>query len=307
MPILAEADLVALLATPGRTLAPAADARIVTKRSWAPRAAQDEMGLPFSSTANTTVWRIRPERVQARSVVPVFPCTWPRSEGRRLLSVPLTPATASEPTKALRIDGSFAAALITPTSVSAVSRSRLESPEPSTMRTPCDGDPGVAHRGDHEPAAACRRARLPRRGGELLEEHLGVEVVALVVHVANHQRERVGDVGGERHGGPRRDPEPGPPADRDAVADESVAKGACGEQGRRERGPAARAVDDERRERWRLAAGEVRLPAGSAALRVVERLVATDPPAHREDAPARGSSPRAGRGPPSRASGRRSP
>ena len=113
----------------------------MTNRSWAARAAQDETGLPFSSTANATLPPIRPESVQARSVVPVFPFTFPRSAGSRLLSVPLTPATASEPTKAARIAGSVAPARSTPTSASAVRRSRLESPEPSTMRTPSTGMP----------------------------------------------------------------------------------------------------------------------------------------------------------------------
>ena len=113
----------------------------MTNRSCADRAAHGETGLPFSSTANATVVRMRPESVQARSVVPVFPFTWPRSVGRRSLSVPLMPATASEPTKAARIVGSVAPALITPTSAAAVSRSRLESPEPSTMRTPVTGMP----------------------------------------------------------------------------------------------------------------------------------------------------------------------
>ena len=123
--------------------------------------------------------------MQARSVVPVFPCTWPRSEGRRLLSVPLTPATASEPMKALRIDGSFARR--SDHADERVSREAIEAREPRAVHhaDAGDGDPGVAHRGDDEPAAACRRARLPRRRGELLEEHLRVEVVALVVHVAD--------------------------------------------------------------------------------------------------------------------------
>ena len=126
--------------------------------------------------------------------MPVFPCTWPRSEGRRLLSVPLTPATASEPTKALRIDGSFAAALITPTSVSAVRRSRLESPEPSTMRTPATGIPASRIEAITSRPPPADVPGFPAAAGELLEEHLGIEVVALVVHVANDQRERVGDV-----------------------------------------------------------------------------------------------------------------
>ena len=73
--------------------------------------------------------------------MPVLPFTWPRSAGRRRLSVPLTPATASEPMNAALIVGSVAPASMTPTSVSAVRRSRLESPEPSTMRTPSTGIP----------------------------------------------------------------------------------------------------------------------------------------------------------------------
>ena len=79
--------------------------------------------------------------MQARFVVPVLPFTWPRSAGSRLLSVPLIPATASEPTNDDLIVGSVAPARITPTSALAVSRSRLERPDPSTMRTPSTGIP----------------------------------------------------------------------------------------------------------------------------------------------------------------------
>ena len=168
------------------------------------------------------------------------------------------------------------------------------------MRTPSTGMPGVAHRRDDEPAAARRRPDLARRGGELLEQHLGVEVVALVVHVADDRRP-AGRRRRRRATPPSSGatPRPGPPDDRDAAADERVAERPRGEQRRRERRPAAGAVDDEGRERRRLAADEVRLPARGAPLRVVERLVAEDASRSPSGSRARGSSPRGGRGRPS--------
>ena len=78
-------------------------------------------------------------------------------------------------------------------------------------------------------------------------------------------------------------PRPGPAGDRDALADERLRKCAGRKERRRERGPALRAIDDEGRERRRLAADEVLLPARGAALRVVERLVAEYSSAHRAD------------------------
>ena len=155
------------------------------------------------------------------------------------------------------------------------------------MRTPATGIPAsrIAAITSRPPPAEV--PTFPAAAGELLEEHLGVEVVALVVHAADRParagRRRRRRARSRRRG---RDAEPGPAGDRDAAADERLAEGARREQRRRERRPAAGAVDDERRERRRLAADEVRLPAGGPALRVVERLVAEDPPGHRADATA---------------------
>ena len=123
----------------------------MTKRSWADRAAHEETGLPFSSTANTTSLRIRPDSVQARSVVPVLPFTWPRSAGRRWLSVPLTPATASEPMNAALIDGSVAPA--SDHADERVGREAIEAREPGAVdhADTLDRDSRLAHRRDHDP------------------------------------------------------------------------------------------------------------------------------------------------------------
>ena len=199
VPILGEAELEALLAGEPlgrrrRQRPGVAPARIVTNLSWAERAAHDETGFPFSSTANTTSLRMTPESVQARLVVPVLPFTCPRSAGRRRLSVPLTPATASEPTNAALIAGSVA-----PACDDADERGggeAIEAREPGAIddADAVDRDSGLPHRRDHEPPAARRRSDLAVGGGKLLEQHLGVEVVALVIHVADDRGEGVGDV-----------------------------------------------------------------------------------------------------------------
>ena len=97
-----------------------------------------------------------------------------------------------------------------------------------------------------------------------------------MVHVADDRRERVGDIRCQRRRGQRSDAEARSTDDGDAAAGERLAEGPRGEKRRRERRPAAGAVDDECRERRRLTADEVVLPPGCAALAVVERLVAED-------------------------------
>ena len=174
-------------------------ARIVTNRSWAARAAHDETGLPFSSTANTTVLRIRPDSVQARSVVPVLPFTWPRSAGRRSAERPAHAGDGQRadergPDRRVRRAGPDHAD-------ERVGREAIEAREPGAVdhADALDRDPRLAHRRDHEPRRRPPTCpTLPAAAGELLEQHLGVEVVALVVHVADDRRERVGDVRGER-------------------------------------------------------------------------------------------------------------
>ena len=193
------------------------------------------------------------------------------------------PATASDPTKASRTSGSVAPARITPTSASAVRRSRLERPEPSTMRTPPTGMPGLAHRRDHDPAAADGRPDPARRGDQLLEEHLGIEVVALVVHPPDDLRQGVGHVRCEGDGGVRRDAEARSSRDRDAVPRQRIPERPRSEKRRGEGRPPLGAIDDEGRQRRGLAADEVALPPCRATLCVVERLVAEHPPVHRPD------------------------
>ena len=125
----------------------------------------------------------------------------------------------------------------------------------------------------------------PQPGAELLEDHLGREVVALVVHEAQDEVERHGlDRGqwnrvGLGHAGQRT------ARDRDPRPQERLSEGQSG----RERGLAgqisliAPAVDDERRQSRRLGEEEVRLPARPGPPRVEERLVADDVPAHAPD------------------------
>ena len=105
VPILGEADLrrcsPGLVARRAGSSAAGVAARIVTNRSCAARAAQDETGLPFSSTANATVVPDHAgERAGEVGRARLSPHL-PRRAGSRLLSVPLMPATASDPTKAL--------------------------------------------------------------------------------------------------------------------------------------------------------------------------------------------------------------
>ena len=76
-------------------------------------------------------------------VVPVLPRTFQRSAGRRSRSVPLRPATASEARNGPRTFGLCSAAAITSTSAVVVSRSRLERPEPSAIRTPVVSTPAA--------------------------------------------------------------------------------------------------------------------------------------------------------------------
>ena len=185
--------------------------------------------------------------MQARSVVPVLPFTWPRSAGRRRLSVPLTPATASEPTNAdLDRRSPSRPSAMTPTSASAVRRSRLESPDPSTIRTPSTGMPAsriVAITSRPPPADV---PTLPVGCGKLLEQHLGVEVVALVIHVADDRGERVGDVRCQRHRiASGATPRPGASDDRDAATGERLAERSA-RRAAAARAPASRARDRRR-------------------------------------------------------------
>ena len=90
------------------------------------------------------------------------------------------PASASN--SAGRRSGSSHAAWRSATSAAAVSRSSSERPEPSTMRTPASGIPLGRERRATTARAGGGRARAATAAPELLQQHLGGEVVALAVH-----------------------------------------------------------------------------------------------------------------------------
>ncbi len=161
-------------------------------------------------------------------------------------------------------------------------RQPVERREPRPVDDPdaAHGDPCRAHLREHDPRAAGGRAHAAVERPQVLEQHLRDEVVAVAVHLADDRREPRRAVDGDRHGPARGAPERVPADDGDAPRDERVPERAGGEERRGQRGPPVRAVDDERGERRRLAAHEVPLPAGSAADRVVGRLVAADASGH---------------------------
>ena len=169
VPVLAEADAEgAARYPPVVTSTPGAEARVVTKRSCAALAAQDETGLPFSSTANATVLPSRPDSEQAMFVVPVLPFNRPRSGGSRLRSVPFLPATASESTND-RADGGVGDGCADHPD----ERLRREPVEARQARAvddanPCDWDPRLPHRRDDDPASPGRRADLPAAAASCL-------------------------------------------------------------------------------------------------------------------------------------------
>ncbi len=90
-------------------------------------------------------------------------------------------------------------------------------------------DAGRRHRRHHEPRAGGGRAVPAVERSELLEDHLGGEVVAVRVHRADDRAERGRAVDGERLDGVRRGPEPRRAGDPDAPGDEL----GCGGAGRR--------------------------------------------------------------------------
>ena len=152
-----------------------------------------------------------------------------------------------------------------------------------------------------EPLAAVERA-------ELLHEHLGGVVVALAAHEPDDVRERLGEVACERQAHRREHAAPRAAGDRHARRLERLPE----ERRRGERGvggrpsPVAPAVDDERRERRRLADVEARPPAGRR--RAARRTRTRRRSRHRRRGgfPRRPPRRRARPGRPARASGRRS-
>ena len=166
-----------------------------------------------------------------------------------------------------------------PTSASTVWRSSRDRPDAVDDPDAGERDPGVPQGLVHDGRAGAGRALAAVDGAEVLEEHLGAEVVALAVDGAQEVLQRGRQVPRE-HGvlrrGASRD---GRAGHRDARAPQCVAEEHGGGERGRLRGPPSelRAVDDQRRERRRLADEVARLPAGRRAARVVEGLVADDP------------------------------
>ena len=180
--------------------------------------------------------------------------------------------------------GSFQIRTSSAVSSRAVTRSSRESPEPSAMCTPGHRDAVRGQVALRHGGAGRGRAEPERPVADRLQHHLGGEVVAPVVHELEDLRQRLRV--------DRRDRDrarPGGPCDRAAGADPArvqepveVGRGGQGRIGDETVVP-RRAVDDERRERRRLDAGEGREPAGRDALVVEGRGVADDPARHVPD------------------------
>ena len=207
------------------------------------------------------------------------------SVGRRARSVPLRPATASEPTNASRIPGFSSPARMTAASVRAVIRSSDDRPEPSTSRTPAVG---MSAARISAITTAAPRALVPTRPSSVprcLRSISAVKLSLSGVHALHDRRERIRRVRGQGNRIAGRGPEPDAPSDGDLARDQRPAQRACREERRRERRPALRTVDHERRERRGLASDEVPLPAVRSASLVERRLVAADPTRDPADPP----------------------
>src|SRR5581483_1261500 len=129
------------------------------------------------------------------------------------------------------------------------------------------------------------RAAAGLHRAELLDEHLGHEVVAHAIHPLHDARDRRRVDGGERRRRFRRVSVRGAARDADAHARQGAAKLLRGGERRVGGGGAAdpAAVDDERRERRRLDDVEGRLPAECRPARVEPRLVGEDAPGDGRD------------------------
>ena len=177
----------------------------------------------------------------------------------RVSSVPFRPATASDARKAGPMRWSQIPARMTPASASAVMRSSDESPEPSTIRTPGTGIP-AGHLGDDDLRAGSARPDAAVERAELLEHHLGGEVVAvrfidrtISVSGADWSTARVTAPDGA-------EPSSGRPRDVDAPLEERGAKRAGGEQRRR-----ARAGQPRARSTTSADSGGVSMPTNHAS------------------------------------------
>ena len=211
-------------------------------------------GLPTHDCRRAPGSRV-PER-------PVVPCRPPASRGRRR-----------------RMRASASPARMTPASATAVRRSSDESPEPSTMphalRRVCRRGPQLRDARSPRPRALVPDARLER--AEVLEEHLGGEVVAVAVHRARRSCDSRAEWSpGEPYGAGRRHAEPGRPGDATLHARRGR-RGATSRLGAAatSTGPAPCAVDDERRERRRSRSRGSAASSPATSRRAVEgRLVA---------------------------------
>jgi len=166
------------------------------------------------------------------------------------------------------IEASFQKEMSSAARALTVRRSSRERPDPSAFAKLVDDDRG----------ARGRRPARPVEGTELLEQHLGGEVVALPVHELDDPRER-GRLDPRQGYRARRRPADRHPAGRDAVLAQDLAEPSGGGDGgtRGDVFVVDTAVDDERRERRALVDVERRLPAGRDAPPVEPALVADDP------------------------------
>ena len=199
-----------------------------------------------------------------------------RPRSSRAFSVPETPATASEETKTSRIDGSATPARRISTSARTVERSKRESPDPSAMRTPASGTPASASVARTTRAPAALEPRVVDGRPELLQHHLGDEVVAVRVHPPDDPRQLLREVEGDGEGLGGCSARAGASADDDASLLQSFRERASSGSGRAVRAGERKAGDRERRQRWRLDAEVRELPAEPVASRVEVRVVPED-------------------------------
>jgi hypothetical protein len=112
------------------------------------------------------------------------------------------------------------------------------------------GNPGRGHGVDHDASPARRGPDPAVERSELLQQHLGVEVVAVAVHPVDDRREPHAAVDGDRLDSRGRGAQARPALDGDPLPRERGGQCTGREQRRGQGGPARGTVDDERRERW---------------------------------------------------------
>ena len=204
----------------------------MTNRSCAVRADQNETGYPFWSTEKTIPSPITPERLQARSVVPVLPRTTRRQPRQSRLERPRAARDREG-----RDEHLSDPRIPQPRTDHPGQRSRRQSVErrqPGAVDDPhaLDRDAGGAHLCQHHACAARGRPDPAVERSEVLEEHLCDEVVAVAVHLADDRREPGRVVDGDGRRPRRRDTEPRLARHADATRDERVAERSRGEERR---------------------------------------------------------------------------